>query len=205
MKYTSYLFDLDGVLVNTDEIQYKTTSDAILHILNYNISCDCKIESVFRSTITTLEKLHFLSTYLALSEDIIHIIYEKKKELANSYFSKLKVDNEKIELMTYLKNNKCKIAVVTNSNKNSAQIVLKNIGIYEFIDVIIANEDVINKKPDPEPYLTAIEKIESSKEECVIFEDSEIGLISARATGCYFYHVKSYLEVNTKLVQSLNM
>ena len=204
MKYNYYLFDLDGVIVNTDHIQYKSICDAITEIISYDISSDLKVDAVFRSTITTLEKLNFLSNYVPLNKSLISDIYERKKQLADKHFLKLKTDTIKIEMMRYLKTNQCKIAIVTNSNKKSTTEILKNIGVHDFIDVAIANEDVLNKKPNPDPYLKAIEVLGASKKECIIFEDSEVGLISAKNSGCNFYHVLSHSDVNINLVKMLN-
>jgi beta-phosphoglucomutase len=205
MKYKYYLFDLDGVIVNTDEIQYNSTKDAVFEFINYDISKDYEVSDVFRTTITTLEKLNFLKSRVPLIEQYISDIYKRKKQLADYNFSKFKDDYEKIEMMSYLKNNKCKIAIVTNSNKQSALKILKSIGVIDFIDVIVSNEDVLNAKPNPEPYLNAIEILSAKKEECIIFEDSEVGLISARQSGCDFYNVKSHSSVNIELINKINL
>ena len=130
MSYRTYLFDLDGVLTDTDYIQYQTICEAIKEILNYDILEVPILVSVFKTTITTLEKLQFLKKHLFIDNKIIDIIYKRKKELADVYFSKLEKDLEKINLMKYLKNKNYKIAVVTNANKCSITIILKNIGIY---------------------------------------------------------------------------
>lgn len=204
MKYKAYLFDLDGVIVNTDYIQYNSTKESIYDLINYDISTNNDIDNVFKSTITTLEKLKFLSNIIEIDEEQINKIYERKKKIADFYFLQLKNDSEKIMLMKYLKNNNCKIGIVTNSNKNSTNIILKKIGIYELIDVIITNEDVINKKPNPEPYLKAIEILKVYKNECIIFEDSEVGILSAKNSGIDFYQVKFYLDVNINLLNLLN-
>lgn len=204
MKYNTFLFDLDGVIVNTDNIQYETIKKSVYEILNYDISQNNNINKVFKSTITTVDKLKILSHSITIDDDKINLIYTNKKKLADTYFSKLNIDNEKINLMKYLKEQNCKIAIVTNSNKISTNIILKNIGIYDYIDVIITNEDVLNKKPSPEPYLKAIEILNCSIKETIIFEDSEIGIISAKNTGCDYYHVKSYKDVNINTINTLN-
>jgi beta-phosphoglucomutase len=204
MKYNTFLFDLDGVIVNTDNIQYETIKQSVYEILNYDISQNNNINEVFKSTITTVDKLKKLSNYITVDNNTIDIIYTNKKQLADKYFSKLNIDNEKINLMKYLKEQNCKIAIVTNSNKISTNIILKNIGIYDYIDVIVTNEDVLNKKPSPEPYLKAIELLDCSIKETIIFEDSEIGIISAKNTGCDYYHVKSYKDVNINTINMLN-
>jgi len=204
MKYNSYLFDLDGVLVNTDHIQYDTIKESVYELINYDISKNNDLDNIFRSTITTLDKLNILSNYIFLNQETIDIIYNRKKQLADSYFLKLNIDKEKVELMKYLKNIGCKIAVVTNSNKMSTNIILKNIGIYEFIDLIISNEDVINKKPNSECYLKAIEILNVDKKDCIIFEDSEVGITAAKNTGCDYYKVTFSDDINLDLIKSLS-
>ena len=86
MSYRTYLFDLDGVLTDTDYIQYQTICEAIKEILNYDILEVPILVSVFKTTITTLEKLQFLKKHLFIDNKIIDIIYKRKKELADVYF-----------------------------------------------------------------------------------------------------------------------
>ena len=204
MKYTTYLFDLDGVLVDTTHIQYESIKNVIMDKLNYNICSNQEVNAVFESTITTIDKILYLSKIIDISDQMKDQIYTDKKKYADEYFSKLCIDYEKVELMNYLKINKCKIGVVTNSNKTSAAIILKNIGVFKYIDVLISNEDVTFKKPNPEPYLYAIKLLNSELNECVIFEDSEVGLQSAISTTCSYFKVSSYKEVNKRLIDALN-
>ena len=49
-----------------------------------------------------------------------------------------------------------KIAIVTSSNKKAAEYILNYTGLYKYIDLVIASDDCIHTKPDPEPYLKAI-------------------------------------------------
>jgi HAD superfamily hydrolase (TIGR01509 family) len=204
LKYSNYLFDLDGVLVDTTEIQYESTLNAVINLLDYNIKNDTNVDKIFRSTITTLDKLKYLSTIVPIDKDTIELIYQTKKNIANEYFNKLDPDYQKIELMKYLKEQQCKIAVVTNSNRESAITILKNIGVYQYIDILITNNDVLNAKPNPEPYLKAIELLNTDTKSCIIFEDSEEGIMSAKNANCDYYHVKSYLDLNTDLIINLN-
>lgn len=83
-------------------------------------------------------------------------------------------------------------------------IILQNIGIYDYIDVIVSNEDVNKTKPNPEPYLRAIKLLKSEIDDCIIFEDSEIGILSAKNTGCKYHIVNNYIHVNLSLIQEIN-
>jgi HAD superfamily hydrolase (TIGR01509 family) len=196
MKYNYFLFDLDGVLSNTDKIQYNCTRNAILEQTQFDITTNETLNNIFLSTITTQIKLQKLYEENIITKEEINIIYEKKKQLADIVFSKLQKDPVKIELFQYLKNNGKKIAVVTNGNKESARLILQNIGVFPFIDILITNNDVINKKPHSEPYIRAMLHFSGKIEEYIIFEDSETGLQAARGTGADVIHVKNVEEIN---------
>ena len=202
MKYKNFLFDLDGVLVDTVEIQYDSTIKAILKFVNFNLTNT--IESILRSTITTKKKLQYLVEQNIISNEQIIDIYNEKKKIADSKFNNLIADNEKVKLFTFLKKRKCKIAVVTNGNKNSSVIILKSLGLYNFLDLLITNEDVINSKPHSEPYVKAISHFGGNLEDFIIFEDSETGLTSAYGTGCKVYKVENINDINLSLIKQLN-
>ena len=205
MKYKYYLFDLDGVLVNTDYIQYLTTKESIIELVNYDISINQEINNLIKSTIRTVEKLKVLVEKNIISEGIIQEIYSLKKKKADIYFSKMGIKNEKIEMMKYLRENNCNIAVVTNGNKKSSKLILNNIGISEYIDILITNEDVKHGKPHSEPYTTAINFFNiTNKSEVIIFEDSEIGILSAKKTNCDVYIVKDEKDININLIKNIN-
>jgi beta-phosphoglucomutase len=199
--YTNFLFDLDGVLVDTSELQYLTTKESIFKISNFNVECEY-IDKILKSTITTIKKLEKLNDMNIITKNQIQEIYELKKKKADEYFLKLKNDIDKIKLFEYLKQKNCKIGVVTNGNRNSAKIILKGLGLYHLIDVLITNDDVINSKPHPEPYLKAIDFLNAKLNECIIFEDSEVGLLSAKQSGCQVYQVLNVNDVNIGLIHN---
>ena len=204
MKYNNYLFDLDGVLVNTVNIQYDSTIKAISKYVNISLLKNQNIDNILKSTITTINKLDYLIKENIISDKDKLNIYNEKKIIANNCFNDLTVDNEKVKLFSFLKNKKCKIAVVTNGNKNSAIIILKALGLYQFLDLLITNEDVVNSKPHSEPFIKAISYFGGNLENFIIFEDSEIGLKSANGTGCKVYKVDNPIDINISLIKQLN-
>ena len=66
----------------------------------------------------------------------------------------------------------------------------------KYMDFIIANEDVVNNKPNPDCYLLAISSLQLKPEECLIVEDSPKGLEAAYDTGAHVLEVENSLEVN---------
>ena len=76
-----------------------------------------------------------------------------------------------------------KVAIVTTTNHENVEIVLKSSDLTSSIDLIIAKHDVKSHKPDPEGYLLAIERLGIKPEEAVAIEDSETGYRAAVAAG----------------------
>ena len=160
--------------------------------------------NLINSTITTKEKLQKKKKKEIINESDIDKIYLRKKEIADSKFNNLEEDYDKINLFKYLKNSNCKIAVVTNGNKKSANLILTRIGIINYIDLIISNDDVKNKKPHSEPYIRAISYFGGDLNKYIIFEDSEVGIISAKGTGANVYQVLNYKDINIETIIKLN-
>ena len=202
MKYKNFLFDLDGVLVDSFDIQYQSTIDAINNYTKIDITAE--IDKILKSTITTKKKLDYLGEQNIISNAQLLDIYNEKKKIADNIFNNLIIDDEKVKLFSFLKKKKCKIAVVTNGNKNSAKIILKSLGLYNFLDLLISNEDVVNPKPHSEPYIKAISHFGGDLKNFIIFEDSETGLTSAYGTGCKVYKVENTNDINLSLIKQMN-
>lgn len=81
---------------------------------------------------------------------------------------------------------------------------MKSLGLYNFLDLLISNEDVVNPKPHSEPYIKAISHFGGDLKNFIIFEDSETGLTSAYGTGCKVYKVENTNDINLSLIKQMN-
>jgi HAD superfamily hydrolase (TIGR01509 family) len=77
------------------------------------------------------------------------------------------------------------LALVTSASRGHAVPTLEGLGLRRLFDVIVAGDDVILGKPDPEGYRRASEELGVAPPRCVAFEDSPAGLAAARAAGMY--------------------
>lgn len=79
------------------------------------------------------------------------------------------------------------MGIVTSSQKDHFNLIHRSTGLLQYIDFAITEGDVQRTKPDPEPYLRAIERSGFRADECLAVEDSERGLTSAKGAGlrCY--------------------
>lgn len=88
-----------------------------------------------------------------------------------------------IELMEELKKRGCKIGLVTSRLRHTTEIGLKKYDMEKYFDAIVTCDDTEKFKPDPEPALVALERLDSKPEETVMVGDSIYDIQCARGAG----------------------
>jgi len=197
-KIKLVIFDLDGVLVEAKNIHYEALNEALGN--EYAISWNEHL-SIYDGLKTT-QKLDMLTDKKGLLVDEHQSIWERKQYITLQKLKQLGTDDTLIELMDWLSSNGYKIAVCSNSIRKTVLTVLSKLGIMEFMDYIISNEDVDNSKPHPEMYWTAISKMKSLPEQTLIVEDSPYGLLAAARSKSHILRVKNTKETNLKNIQN---
>lgn len=200
------IFDLDGVLVEAKNIHYETLNKA-LHELDtsdkYVIS-----ESEHLSTydgLKTIQKLEMLTKNKDLPISSYKDIWERKQQLTVEAISELNLDHDMICIFKNLKDRGYKLVCCSNSIRRSILIMLSKIGIIEYMDLIISNEDVRNSKPHPEMYWKAISMMDLLPEDVLIVEDSPHGLLAADRSGANVLRVTNPKDLTLdKLNRKLN-
>ena len=98
--------------------------------------------------------------------------------------------------LSKLKNEGYKMAVCSNSIRETIEVMMKYAALDSYFNFYISNEDVTKGKPDPQMYIKAIEKMELNPLECMIVEDNENGIKAAKASGANVMVVKEVDDVN---------
>jgi HAD superfamily hydrolase (TIGR01509 family) len=78
---------------------------------------------------------------------------------------------------------KIKLAVASSSHKRMIEYVLKKLEIIDFFDSIVGAEDIDRSKPDPEIFLMSAKRLNVKPEECIVVEDSKLGVEAAKKAG----------------------
>jgi HAD superfamily hydrolase (TIGR01509 family) len=174
MFLKNVFFDLDGVLVDACDWHYESLNKSLKEVLNIIISLEDH-QKTFNG-LPSKTKLKMLQ----IDEKYFPTILQLKQKYTNEIIeNECKHDYDKIEFMKYLKLKKIKIACVTNSITQATHLMLKKIGIFEYFDLILCNEDVSENKPSPIPYNQALKILNSEHKETLIIEDSENGFLAA--------------------------
>ena len=173
------IFDLDGVLVEAKQIHYDTLNKAIEYVAGEKfIISEAEHLSIYDG-LKTYQKLDMLTSNKGLSKDLHGYIWDMKQKLTIEEISELKPDLSLIELFKELRSRGYQLACASNSIRRSVLVMLAKIGIIEYMDLIVSNEDVKNSKPHPEMYWKSMSMMGVLPEETLIVEDSPHGLLAA--------------------------
>ncbi len=198
-KPKAVIFDMDGVLVDSEPIH-------------------CEIERRLFAGLKIVVPKDVHHTYMGTSGDFMYADLKSRFNLAASvvdlmemdelfrydYFKNLEVIhlNEGIlSLLTGLKAAGIKLAVATSSSPEIAKLILERCGITSFFDAVVTASEAGKSKPEPDVYFLAAHKIGVAPADCVVFEDSPNGLLSAKNAGMYCV----VLQPNNAMMNQLSM
>ena len=202
------IFDLDGVLVEAKNLHFQALNEALSEI-NPGYKIDWSEHLNKYDGLKTYQKLNLLTQEKGLPKEVHNQVWQRKQHLTLGKLSTLEQNNDLVDTFVKLYNEGYKLAVCSNSIRKTCLTVLSKLGLIEYLDLIISNEDVKNGKPHPEMYWKAISMMSCLPEETLIIEDSPYGLLAAARSKSYILRVKNpsevtYNNINNKLNQ-INM
>ena len=199
------IFDLDGVLIESRELHYYSLNDA-LHSIDpkYVINRDEHL-SIYDGLNTT-RKLKLLSETKSLPTEYHNMIWQRKQLSTFDLIKKFKSDNKLIDIFSKLKSLGYMIAVASNSIRETVKLSLLKIGVMEYVDYYVSNQDVVHPKPYPEMYWQCMTALAALPKDTLIIEDSHIGRQAAIDSGASLLAVENthdvtWEKINSKLQQ----
>jgi HAD superfamily hydrolase (TIGR01509 family) len=185
------IFDLDGVLIEAKNIHY----DALNAALGKDYAIDWNEHLGKYDGLKTNQKLEMLTKEKGLPIDMHKQVWDKKQQLTLLKLNNLQHSPQLIKCMDTLTESGYKLAVCSNSVRRTVLTVLAKLGIIQYFDLILSNEDVKNSKPHPEIYWKAISQMGCLPEETLIVEDSPFGLLAASRSKANVMRVASPQEI----------
>jgi HAD superfamily hydrolase (TIGR01509 family) len=195
------LFDLDGVLIEAKEIHYKALNDAIEKVTGtteFVIGWDEHL-SIYDG-LKTSQKLKMLETRKGLPAQYQQDISDLKQKYTLEYLADVPTNNDLRQLFHTLCERGYMIGCCSNSIRRSVLVMLSKLGLIEFLDIIISNEDVKNSKPHPEMYWKAMSILGVLPEETLIVEDSPPGLLAAARSRANILRVNNPKDLTLQKV-----
>jgi HAD superfamily hydrolase (TIGR01509 family) len=178
MKGKKYiLWDHDGVLVDTEAWYYEATCKALAEL---GIKVDKRVYLAFMQDGKSMWSI-------AYDEGFPEKTISEKRKQRDAFYQEFLL-NENIEIVGVEETlaalgRKFSMAIVTTSKRKDFELIHKNRSIVGYMDFILTVEDYSHAKPDPEPYLTALQRYGATPKDALVIEDSGRGLRSAVAAG----------------------
>ncbi|HEV2560029.1 MAG TPA: HAD family phosphatase [Microvirga sp.] len=172
------IFDVDGTLSDTDPVHLKAFQD---YLAPYGIAVD---RQIYRTAIQgRTNRAIFGDMFPGLAPEELDRLGDEKEALYRRLAPDLPPLAGLDALIDWAQAQRLKLAVVTNGPRLNLDHALEALGLRDRIEIHLAREDVAKGKPDPLPYLTALERLGVTAGEAVVFEDSPSGVRSAAAAG----------------------
>lgn len=191
------LFDLDGVLVSAKDIHYAALNEALG---KYAIT---RSEHLGRyDGLTTRNKLAMLTAEKGLPKEDHDDIWRHKQAITLEMFSTDVSRNEPLcDMFASLKLDGYLIGCCTNSIRRTALTALSKVGVIEYCDLVLSNDDVRNPKPHPEIYWKAMSMMDCLPDETLIVEDNPHGLLAAARSMAQTWRVTGPEDVTIENIQ----
>ena len=178
-RITAVIFDMDGVLIDSEPQHFESTNlclepegayldeDAALAYLGWN-------ERAFWGA---------LKERFGLTKDVEHYIAERSQIVVELLRRDLPVAEGALELLEELHSRGVSLAVASSSERDLIEYVLEESGFARFFQEIASGCEVTRSKPDPEIFLLAATRLQVDPSECLVFEDAPHGVKGALAAG----------------------
>jgi beta-phosphoglucomutase-like phosphatase (HAD superfamily) len=176
-EFQAYIFDCDGTIADSMPLHYNAWRNALVPW-----NCDFT-ESLFYewAGFSVTEIVRMLNEKHGLKMPVEDVV-RRKEEI---YFQSLPDLKAVPEVLEHINSSYARIpfAVVSGSTRDSVTASLRSLGLAEKFEILVCAGDYKKGKPDPEPFLLAAARLGVKPQSCLVFEDSEMGIVAARAAG----------------------
>jgi len=190
--FDAYLFDCDGTIADTMPLHFEAWQIALgEHGGQFP-------EDLFYAWagIPVDKTIEMLNEKYGLKMPVVEIL-RRKEELYFGQLPKVRAVQSVLHHI-HAQHGKLPFAVVSGSPRDSVLKTLTTLKLLDYFPVIVGAEDYSRGKPHPDPFLLAAKLLGVRPERCLVFEDADLGVESARAAGMQWVKVpkgKPYLLV----------
>ncbi len=185
---TTLLWDHDGILVDTERFYFQATRETLAQV-GVELS-----EELYRQFFLVQARGAW---HLAEARGVAPEAREALKRARDARYTELLLSNDVLapQVLALLDTlaPRFRMAIVTSSRRVHFEAIHRTSGVPSRFELILAREDYVNSKPDPEPYLTAMARMGVGPDTCLVIEDSERGLTAAHAAGIRCWALPSEL------------
>ncbi|MGI5990271.1 MAG: HAD family hydrolase [Lachnospiraceae bacterium] len=196
MKIQAVLFDMDGLMVDTER---QSDEGWVWACRQQGTEMPSWLMDNFKGAPR--------SSCIRMFDDYFkgRLDYGHTRELKNEYVAKLQ-SREGIPakpglftLLRYLRDRQIPAIVATSTEHATAEAILRQIGAWEYLSGVVFGDQVANGKPAPDIFLLAAKKAGADPKASIVLEDSINGIRAGAAAGCAVIHVPDTIQISPEI------
>jgi len=195
------IFDMDGTMFDTERLRFQMLKQASKELYGVEMSDQLLYDSLGLSAVTGEQ----------LAKDMYgqEFPYKEIRELADAYERGyvlnhgVPVKKGLYNLLERLKKNGLLIALATSSKRRIAKEYLSIAKVSRYFDVLVCGDEVARGKPNPDIFLKAASELSCDPDKCIVFEDSQNGVIAALAAGTNPIFIKDMKDITAELRENV--
>lgn len=180
-QWEAVLFDLDGTLIDSEHFYYRSWQPILAE--NFGLTIDFDDWLRLFAGHTLLRNIEFLKANWGIETTEAFMWKETRAAYAQADMRTIALMPHAEEILQQLKNAGKRIALVTSSYQTTVDTVLGHHGLLDYFEFFITRECVTQAKPNPEPYLQAVSRLQLPVAQIVAVEDTATGLRAAQTAG----------------------
>lgn len=194
MKIKAVIYDVDGTLIDSEPL-HVVAWDRTLNQYGY------MLRDLSREFVKTMAG----KKPIVIAEDIVstlsinvsseEFLKTKTRYYLDSIKTNMKPMKGAIESVRNLDKSGIRLAIGTSLDSQLLRQILQTLGIDSYFEQIVTGDMIAKGKPDPETYLKVIAALGLSQDECVVIEDSQSGIESAKSAGVRCIALKNNDEI----------
>lgn len=191
-SFRAYLFDCDGTIVDSMPLHYQAWKKSLAEY-----GCVYEEELFYSWGGRPIREIIRLLNEMQGLDMPVEQVAERKEALYHQLLPALQPIPEVIEHID-LQHGRIPLAVVSGSRRSSVTASLGAVGLLDKFDTLVCAEDYTRGKPAPDAFLLAAERLSVAPEDCLVFEDTDLGIEAATAAGMVSVKVPQPFERATR-------